>query len=219
MRRILISILMILALAATAMAVTPVVSTAAQEVALPKPALTGGITLNEALATRRSVRLFTAEKVTLAEISQLLWSAQGMTSEKGQRTAPSAHAQYYLHVYVAQADGFYEYLPARHVLVLLASKDLRGVLSTQETVKKAPVVFLIAGEFDRAAKNTDHTTAERLVNLEAGHATQNLLLTATGLKLGAVPVGGIIPADTAKAAALPAGITPIYMVPVGHPQP
>jgi len=219
MRRILISIFVLLALAATTMAVTPAVSTAAQEVALPKPSLTGGIALNEALATRRSVRLFTAEKVTLAEISQLLWSAQGVTSANGQRTAPSAHAQYYLHVYVAQADGFYEYLPAKHALMLLAAKDLRALLSTQETVKKAPVVFLIAGEYERAAKNTDHATAERLVNLEAGHATQNFLLAATGLKLGAVPVGGIVPADTAKAAGLPAGITPIYLVPVGHPKP
>jgi SagB-type dehydrogenase family enzyme len=222
-QRILISIFLLLALAATAMAVSPALPTAdtkaAQEVALPKPVLTGGIPLNEALATRRSVRLFTAEKVTLAEIGQLLWSAQGVTSANGQRTAPSAHAQYYLHVYVAQADGFYEYLPAKHALVLLTAKDLRGVLSTQETVKKAPVVFLVAGEYERAAKNTDHATAERLVNLEAGHATQNILLAASGLKLGAVPVGGIVPADTAKAAGLPAGITPIYLVPVGHPQP
>lgn len=186
-------------------------------VTLPAPARSGGMTLNEALQNRRSVRAYAPTPLSIAEISQLLWAAQGITGEQGHRTAPSAHAQYYLHVYVAQPGGFFEYLPATHALQKLSDKDLRGTLSTQDTVKAAPVVFLIAGEYERAVKNAEQRGI-RLVDLEAGHAAQNMLLQATALGLGAVPVGGVDPKQTAQAASLPATITPIYLIPVGHPK-
>jgi SagB-type dehydrogenase family enzyme len=188
-------------------------------VALPAPTRGGGMSLNEALATRRSIRSYTDAKITMEEISQLLWSAQGVTSDKGQRTAPSAFGQYFLRLYVARPEGFFEYIPASHSLQQLSSKDIRAALSTQDTVKKAPIVFLIAGEYERAAKTTQKEVAHKLVNLEAGHAAQNLLLQATALKLGAVSVGGVDAKQTAAAAALPAEITPIYLLPVGHPKP
>lgn len=185
-------------------------------IALPAPARSGGMSLNDALATRRSIRSFQTVQLTTPEISQLLWAAQGITDDTGRRTAPSAHAQYFLHLYVALPDGFFEYIPAGHALQKLSGKDVRATLSTQETVKAAPAVFLVAGEYDRAGKLADRETALRLVNLEAGHATQNLLLEATALHLAATPVGGIEPKQTARAASLPAAITPIYLVPVGH---
>ena len=174
------------------------------------------MTLNDALAHRRSVRSFQPARLTPQEVSQLLWAAQGVTDDKGHRTAPSAHAQYFLHLYLAQPDGFFEYLAAAHALQKLSDKDLRAALSSQATVQGAPAVFLIAGEYDRAGKLADRETALRLVNLEAGHAAQNLLLEATARNLAAVPVGGIDPKQTAQAASLPAAIAPIYLVPVGR---
>lgn len=182
---------------------------------LPAPSRGGGMTLNEALATRRSVRSFAATKLTQAELSQLLWAAQGINDEKGHRTAPSARAQYFLHLYLATADGFFEYIPARHGLQTLSPNDLRAKLSPQAAVTSAPAVFLIAGDYDRASQ-TSRDVGLRWVNLEAGHAAQNLLLQATALRLAAVPVGGIQPEQIAQAASLPASSTPIYLVPVGH---
>lgn len=191
----------------------------AQTIALPAPTRTGGMTLNEALAERRSIRSYTATPITLSEISQLLWSAQGVTNDKGGRTAPSAHAQYFLHLYVARPEGFFEYLPASHSLQQLSGKDIRAALSTQDVVKNAPIVFLIAGDYERAGKLTQAEVAHRLVNLEAGHAAQNMLLQASALKLGAVSVGGVDAKQTAAAAALPANLGAIYLIPVGHPKP
>jgi SagB-type dehydrogenase family enzyme len=191
---------------------------AATQISLPAPSLGGGVSLNEAIATRRTVRTFDAAKLTAKEESQLLWSAQGITGPKGQRAAPSASSKYYLHVYVARADGFFEYVPATHSLQLISGKDIRSALSPQPPVKAAPEVFIIAGEYDRALKEVP-SRGTRLVDLEAGHATQNVLLQATALKLNAIPVGGTDPKFIADAASLPAGITPIYLIPVGHPKP
>ena len=187
----------------------------ADRIDLPAPSRTGGMTLAEALATRRSVRSFATTKLTPQELSQLLWAAQGITDDKGRRTAPSARAQYFLHLYLAAADGFFEYIPVGHKLRRLSTKDLRTGLSSQAAVASAPAVFLISGDYDRASKG-GRETGLRWVHLEAGHAAQNLLLQATALHLGAVPVGGIQPEQVAQAASLPPSSTAIYLIPVGH---
>ncbi|MCD6210872.1 MAG: nitroreductase family protein [Methanophagales archaeon] len=49
---------------------------------------------------RRSIRQYKDDPLTLAEVSQLLWSAQGITGLWGERTAPSAGATYSLEVYI-----------------------------------------------------------------------------------------------------------------------
>jgi SagB-type dehydrogenase family enzyme len=196
--------------------IPPAAGTVTSQTALPAPNRTGGMTLTEALAHRRSVRSFKSAPLTLPETSQLLWAAQGITDDQGHRTAPSAHAAYFLHVYLATANGFFEYLPTGHQLRKLSDKDLRTALSAQKSVAAAPAVFLVTGEYDRAAQPAEAETGQRLVNLEAGHAAQNLLLQATALGLGAVPVGGIQPKQVQQAASLPANRIPIYLIPVGH---
>ncbi|MDR3764254.1 MAG: SagB/ThcOx family dehydrogenase [Acidobacteriota bacterium] len=212
MRRM--AFLSILVMATLAVPVAGQTSKAApgSEISLPAPDTAGGMTLNQALATRRSVRAFTEQPLTEGQVSQLLWAAQGITSPRGQRTAPSAHAQYFLHVYVARAGGFYEYLPAGHKLKLVSTADLRAKLTSD----KAPEVFLIAGDYARAEAKFPAAQADRFVNLEAGHAAQNLVLEATSLGLSGVTVGGLNPKEAAETAGLPEGILPMYAIPVGH---
>lgn len=217
-RSVLCSVLLLFVLTATLTAQSPKLmftKTMVREgalTALPAPDTTGGMTLNQALSSRRSTRAFTAEPVTEAQVGQLLWAAQGITSPRKQRTAPSAHAQYFLHVYVARADGFFEYIPDGHKLKLVSPLDLRAKISSNKT----PVVFLIAGEYARAEAKFPAAQADRYVNLEAGHAAQNLVLEAAALGLSGVTVGGIDPAESKAAAGLPQEITPVYVIPIGH---
>jgi len=56
------------------------------------------------------------------------------------------------------------------------------------------------------------------VILEAGHAAQNLMLQAVSLGLGTVAIGAYREADVRSALGLPAGETPLYLIPVGHPR-
>ena len=80
-------------------------------VALPQPSFEGGLSLEEALARRRSIRDFDDTPLTLAELGQLLWAAQGITNELGFRTAPSAGALYPLEVYLLTVEGVFHYEP------------------------------------------------------------------------------------------------------------
>lgn len=183
---------------------------------LPAPVASGGMSLTDALARRRSQRSFAGTPLTQQEISQLLWAAQGITDNRGHRTAPSARGRYFLHVYVADREGLFEYLPEGHKLRQAGGADIRMKLSNQAAVQTAPAVVLITGDYDRAIQSLGSDSGARCVDLEAGHAAQNLLLQATALGLGAVPAGGIDRSQVTAAAALPATSRPIYLIPVGH---
>jgi SagB-type dehydrogenase family enzyme len=185
---------------------------------LPPPATGDGTSLTEALASRRSVRSFTGEPLTPEETSQLLWAAQGVTASWGGRTAPSAGALYPIEIFVADAGGVWRYLPDGHGVERVAG-DRRAALANasgdQAAVADAPTVFVIAGVVARTeAKYADR--ADRYVALEAGHVCQNLLLQATALGLGAVPVGAFSDGEVLEALGLTDAVTPLYLVPVGH---
>lgn len=192
-----------------------------RSVVLPAPATSSAISVEQALATRRSVREFDGAPLTLGQAGQLLWAAQGITEEGGRgRTAPSAGGTYPLELYVATGEGLSHYLPDSHALDLLVEGDLRPALAAaalgQEWVGAAPAVFAVVGVVGRtAARYGDR--AGRYVDLEAGHAAQNLLLQAVALSLGAVPVGAFDDAAVRGVLGIPGDWTPLYLIPVGHP--
>ena len=189
---------------------------------LPPPRLDGLLSLEEALAARRSVRSFTPEPLTLEEIGQLLWAAQGITDPSGLRTAPSAGARYPLHVYVATAAGLARYVPEGHQLLRRGSTDLRADLKRaaldQEAIGEAPLVLAICAVVERTAERYGAERAERYVAMEAGHAAQNVLLEAVSLGLGAVPIGAFDDAAVQRVLGLGDGEAPLYLVPVGRPR-
>jgi nitroreductase len=122
---------------------------------LPPPERKGRMSLEEALAARRSVREFRREPLTDRELSQLLWATQGITSPDGLRAAPSAGALYPLEVWVATASGFFRYEPHQHRLTRHLERDLRPDIHRaafmQEAILQAPAVFVIAAVYERMA--------------------------------------------------------------------
>jgi SagB-type dehydrogenase family enzyme len=197
-------------------------SGSADTMQLPTPMREGKMSLEEALARRRSVREFTLEPLTDRELSQLLWAAQGITHPEGLRTAPSAGALYPLEMYVMMASGLFHYDPRGHRLLRTSDRDLRQAIYRaaleQEAVLHAPAVFMIAAVYARTAHKYGQMRSPRYVHMEAGHAAQNLLLEAVALGLGGVPVGAFDDGEIQKALALPADHQPLYLIPVGHPR-
>ncbi|MHC4563623.1 MAG: SagB/ThcOx family dehydrogenase [Planctomycetota bacterium] len=189
---------------------------------LPAVSKTEGMSLREALATRRSVRSFKPDALTAEQITQLCWAAQGVSDERrGFRTAPSAGALYPLELYVVTADGVNRYQPDKHALVEHAPGDKREGLQAaalgQTFIGQAPATFIITAVVARTERKYGDR-AERYVLMEVGHAGQNLLLQATALGLGAVPVGAFSDDRVGKILSLPANETPVYLIPVGVPK-
>ena len=200
------------------------VGSAARGVNLPPPPKTNAMSLDEALAKRRSVRDFAAGTLTMAEVALLVWSAQGVTNPEG-RTTPSAGATCPLEVYVAAGevdgltDGVYRYVPDLHRLEPVADGDIRVRLAAaaldQQWISQAAMVVVIAAVFERTISRYGKR-GECYVHLEVGHAAQNLLLQATALRLGAAPVGAFNDLEISRLLRLPVGEVPLYLVPVGR---
>lgn len=195
---------------------------AAPPIALPTPRARGALTLEETLAQRRSVREFKDTPLTLAELGQLLWAAQGITHPAGLRAAPSAGALYPLQVYAVTRDAVYRYEPTAHRLIVHAQGDARAALYTvalmQDSILRAPTTLVIAAVYARTAQKYGAERTPRYVALEAGHAAQNILLQAVALELGAVPIGAFLDERVQQVLALPREHQPLYLIPVGHPQ-
>lgn len=179
-------------------------------------------TLEDALSRRRSVRLFSERALTEDEILKLCWAAQGITDALGHRTAPSAGARYPLELYVATPHGCLAYDPPHHRLLRRTPDDLRQALQwaalSQEAVGQSPAVFVVTARPSRTT--TDYGgRGRRYVHLEAGHAAQNLLLEATVMGLGAVPIGAFDDERLREILELPADREVVYLIPLGEPAP
>jgi len=188
-------------------------------ITLPKPNFDGPISLEKAITARRSWRDFQSQPLTLEQIGQLAWSAQGQDTKSKYRTAPSAGATYPLVLFVVNEQGLFHYLPGKHALEKLTDQDLRSALATagwgQEFIEAAPLTMVFAAEFDRTTRRYGKRGI-RYVYMEAGHAAQNVHLQAEALGLGSVAVGAFDDASVSKVLSLPVNFEPVYMVVVGY---
>jgi SagB-type dehydrogenase family enzyme len=192
-----------------------------ETVKLPAVHVEGGMTLNDALAHRRSVRQFDKEIIDPGELAQLLWAAQGITDADGGRTAPSAGGLYPLTIYAVDARGVWRYRPHDHALERVRTGDRGAHLARaalgQDDVRRAPLRLVITAAVWRSAvKYKDR--AERYATLEAGHVAQNVLLECTALGLGAVPIGAFDDADVRHVLGIAWDETPLYIIAIGHPR-
>ncbi|HOK52996.1 MAG TPA: SagB/ThcOx family dehydrogenase [Armatimonadota bacterium] len=173
-------------------------ATAQQSVtSLPAPETKGKVSVEEALAKRRSVRTYSTEPVTLQQVSQLLWAAQGITEPtKGLRTAPSAVATYPLRVYLFAGNvkdlpaGVYEYIPKGHKLQLVMEGDQRTNVGSQPQMQTAPALFVYVADYTNTASRFGKDKAKEWAFVEAGHSAQNVLLEEVALGMIGVPMGG-----------------------------
>jgi SagB-type dehydrogenase family enzyme len=174
----------------------------AERVALPGPVGFRGLSVEEALTTRRSVRDYSGRPLSLEALSRLLHAAQGITEPRvGFRAAPSAGALYPIELYpvvhnVSElASGVYHYAVQEHALDTLQQGDFRGSVTQaglyQQFLGQANVCFILSAVFQRARWKY-RERAYRYVLMEAGHVGQNLYLAATSMGLGACAVGAFL---------------------------
>lgn len=148
---------------------------------------------------RRSSRIYTQEKMTVEELSFLLWATQGVKDLRGKsyatlRTVPCGGARHEFETYLmvrkieGLQPGAYHYLPMEHTLEYLypvenMESTISDSLSEQSWAAKANVVFYYSMVPYRAEWRYG-IYAHRTALLDAGHVGQNLYLACTGLGLG-----------------------------------
>lgn len=201
---------------------------------LPAPSIKGTMSVEEALQQRRSRRQFLDNELSMEQLSQILWSAYGITLKRddypvfrgGLRTAPSAGALYPLEIYVLIGNvkgiepGFYKYNSKEHSIRCIISGDLRKEASTaaynQKMIKEAPAVLFYSAAFERCTKKYGERGKERYVCMDLGHSAENVYLQAEALHLGTCAVGAFSDEALKKLLQLPAEEEPLYMMPFGY---
>lgn len=194
-------------------------------ITLPEPKYDSDISVEEAILNRRSIRGYDSQALTLQDVSQLLWAAQGITNSYGNRAAPSAGATYPLEIYIVAGDvegvaiGIYKYEPQQNELIKVLDGEYRKALAdaalNQQFITEAPLNIVITAIYERTT-NRYGDRGIRYVHMEAGHAAQNVYLQAVALNLGTVVVGAFNDKQVANIMALPDNEVPLYIMPVGN---
>ncbi|HMZ31743.1 MAG: SagB/ThcOx family dehydrogenase [Methanoregulaceae archaeon] len=176
-----------------------------QYIPLPKP---GAITappmdLRHAIETRRSLRHYRKEPISIEELSYLLWCTQGVVQVVDPfytlRNVPSAGGRHALETYLlinrvtSLPPGLYRYVPFSHSLVaieadLSITDKVMAACLGQAFVRSSAVTFLWSTVIYRMAWRYSER-AYRLVHLDAGHTCQNLYLAAEQVGCGACAIG------------------------------
>lgn len=148
------------------------------DIKLPEPVITGGMSLMEALKNRHSSTKFTKDEVPLQKISELLWAADGENRPDGKRTAPSALNTQVITIYAALQDGIYKYNPQMHTLEAFSKEDIRPIIGS-----KAPVILLYVANLARQSKY--------LAAVDCGFIGQNVYLYSAANNLNTVFLYGV----------------------------
>jgi len=201
------------------------------EIKLPAPSLTGKLSVEAAIVAKRTERNFKGTPLTTAQISQLLWAANGnlpadAVSGATSKVVPSAGGLYPLEVYLVTGKdtvagvpaGVYTYKAQTHSLQLIAEGDNRNLLAnaclSQMWLARAPALVVVGGVFARTTARYGNRGVQ-YVFMEAGNSSQNLYLQAQALGLHAGAVGAFQEAQVSSVLKLPSGAIPLLVVAVG----
>jgi len=188
-----------------------------QPIQLPKPQTDGGRPLMQLLRDRKSLREFSAEKLPLPVLSNLLWASFGVNRSDGRRTAPSARNWQETGIYVASEDGLYLYDAKGHILLRILKDDIRAMTGTQPFVKDAPINLVYVADYAKAGtspmEQKDLWTA-----CDTGFIAQNVYLYCTSEGLSTVVRGLVDKPALAKVMKLRPDQKIILAQSVGYPK-
>jgi SagB-type dehydrogenase family enzyme len=163
-------------------------------VKLPPPNLNSGKSLMQSLQARKSSRDFSAKKLPIQVLSNLLWAANGINRpDSGKRTAPSAVNWQEIDIYVATADGLYLYNANEHTLKPVIKQDIRELTGKQSFVKEAPVNLIYVADYSRMGKASAEERSSYAA-ADTGFISQNVYLYCASEGLATV-VRGMIDRD------------------------
>jgi len=185
---------------------------------LPPPQMDLGKPLMQALKLRQSSRSIDRKPLSMQEISNLLWAADGINRpESGKRTAPSARNWQEVDIYVTLPEGVYLYDAKAHALTPVVAGDLREATGAQEFVKDAPLNLVYVADYTRMSNVSDDD--RRLFSgADVGFIAQNVYLYCASEGLAVVVRAGVNRAAFSEALKLRAEQKIILGQTIGYPK-
>lgn len=185
---------------------------------LPAPKMSGGMPLMDAIARRQSIRAFAPKPLPLAELSNLLWAANGVNRPlTGDRTTPSWRGGKAIDIFVATAEGVRRYDPLKHHLMPHMTRDIRAEAGRQPFPATAPVVLIYV--VDRARMPEAPLADQTLyAHVDAAFVAQNVYLVAASEGLATVVLGNVERDALSKTLGLSSTQVLTFTQPIGYPK-
>lgn len=188
-----------------------------KEIKLNNPDKNRGTSVMKALSDRHSDREYAAKELSIQDLSDLLWAANGINRPDGKRTAPSALNKQDIDVYVIMKEGAYLYDAKANSLQPVAKGDHRSaVAGAQDFVKAAPVSLVLVSDLSRFGNITDQT--KLMAAVDAGTVCQNINIFCSAAGLATVPRASMDQAALKRILKLKDNQLPIMNNPVGYPK-
>lgn len=195
-----------------------------EEVKLPTPDLTRGSGVMKALSDRMSVRECSEKDLSLNDLSDVIWAANGINRpEEGKRTAPSALNKQDIDIYVFTDEAVYLYIPQKHSLRLVVEGDQREALAgppsparAQDFVKDFPVILLFVSDLNRFGMSGERV--KMMAAMDAGIVSQNVNLFCSSVGLCTVPRASMDEASVRRILKLTDEQLPLMNNPIGYPK-
>ena len=204
-------------LAATMTGLSAIAADVPADIELPKPSMTGGMPLLDALSARKTGRAYSDKALDLQTLSDLLWATCGINRPDGRRTAPTARNWLEIDVYVVLPDGAYLYDPAGNRLVGKLGGDHRAETGLQPIAAKAPLNLVFVAETARM-DGADQAAKDFYSATDAAFASQNTYLFCASAGLSTVVRGAIDRAAIVKMLQLPESCKAILAQSIGYPE-
>ena len=194
---------------------------------LPAPEQQDSKSLVGSIAARRSVREYTNAPLPIGVLSQLLWSAQGVTGPDTKRATPSAGGLYPLHlkILVQRVSELEPGIYDNHSLKLTGNRVPEGAVQAlgigdQPWLKEAALVIGVAAKLGEAIQHFEAQPPQgargaRYVYMETGALAQNVHLQSTALGVGCVLVAGFDDPRVKEVLRLPADLDPTALLCIG----
>ena len=197
----------------------------AQEKKLPSPSFTGGMAMNEVVASRHSSREFdTTRQLSDSTLGQLLWMTTGINRPDAKpsrfgtaanHSNPTARNWQEIRTFVFDKEGAWEYLPTTHTLSLVKEGDHRALLAgtaafSQEFVMDAPCSILFVADMTGLPEGEQ---ARQMAMVDIGIACENLNLACASEGIATVPRATM---DIEGISAL-LGLTPLQIPVMNNP--
>jgi SagB-type dehydrogenase family enzyme len=176
-----------------------------------------GLTVEQAIAKRKSVRDYQDGKIPLSVISDLLNDSMRIP----QIWEANSHLDFRL--VAGEIDGLqngvYEYFLENNSLIQLLEgdfrQDLREAGLNQIWIETAQLNIVISGDTNWINQQSNPILYHRIMMYKIGMIAQNIYLKSASHRLGTVVVGAFYEGSTSLVVDTPDTYTPIYIIPIG----
>jgi nitroreductase len=184
------------------------------ELNLPARPTTVNVDLVRALEQRRTTREYTTAKLSLEDLSAILWAANGVNRPDGKRTAPSAYGRQYIDIYVVTDTGGYLYEAPNHKLLLVTGANVKDKLAGQGHVARASHILVLVADVNKVPGSSDSKLS--WAHSTAGTIAENVHLMCAAKGVGTGIVAGIRPDEIGQVLNLNKDFVPLYVMPLGY---